>query len=181
MRSSSTPSLDGASTPSASVTYDVRRLPPKALAPLFDLLRSSDAPLPLASARAALEDIELDAVSLKSAVRETQGRYARSLVFRNAIAEVLVLTWMPGQSSPIHDHGASTCLVRIVSGIAHERVYARKRDGVRTNGRPRIFQTGEIAVQTHGDIHTLGNERASDETLITLHLYFPPLTSMQRF
>lgn len=121
MRAMGTSLSSASPVASTSVTYDLRRSPPKVLTQLFELLPPSDASLPLASARAALKDIKLDKTSLKSAVRETQSGYSRAIAFRNAIAEVLVLTWLPGQTSPIHDHGDSTCLVRVISGSANER------------------------------------------------------------
>ena len=63
MRSTGTPLVNSASSAAnPSVTYDLRRSPPKTLTELVKLLRSADAQLPLASPRAALENIALDAV-----------------------------------------------------------------------------------------------------------------------
>src|SRR5262249_2667130 len=91
--------------------------------------------------------------------------------------EMLVLTWASGQRSPVHDHGASTCVLRIVSGVATEHLYRRREDGaLRRDYMTRDLRAG-IVTQAPGDtLHSLGNNApAHGETLVTLHVYTPPL------
>ncbi len=42
--------------------------------------------------------------------------YGRNLVSGNDLYELLVLTWLPGQKTPIHDHAGQRCWMTVISG-----------------------------------------------------------------
>src|SRR5689334_6290806 len=62
-------------------------------------------------------------------VHFTESRYARNLVYKTADFECLVLCWLPGQRSPIHDHGDSICAVYTVDGRLSADNYRKTTNG----------------------------------------------------
>ena len=107
--------------------------------------------------------------------------YARHRVFRNEFAELLVLCWMPGQRTPIHDHNGSYGVVRVCEGVMWETLFTL--DPV----RGLAYQTGRewLSEQVTGadvpDIHQIGNPEVSGQNLVTLHLYSPPLKTLNTY
>ena len=62
-------------------------------------------------------------------VRFDPARYHRELMINADDYQILVLGWLPGQKSPIHNHRGSQCCVRVLQGTAVETVYTHTRDG----------------------------------------------------
>jgi len=93
----------------------------------------------------------------------------RTRVCLTAQFEILVLGWLPGQLSSVHDHGSSACGVRVIQGVATERVGTAE-----ALGAPRHHEA-EAALTSHpGEWHEIRND--GQERLITLHVYAPPLS-----
>ncbi len=92
---------------------------------------------------------------------------------------MLVLTWLPGQRSPVHDHGHSTCVVRVVRGVATENLYRLREGGAEKRAyMTRDLRPGIVTRAPGSSIHSLGNNAESGgETLVTLHIYSPPLSA----
>ena len=92
----------------------------------------------------------------------------------SSVEELIVLiVWLPGQFSPPHDHGGSTCTLRIMRGIATEQRFERVADGrVRVVEEDRYIP-GSIVSCDGADIHSLGNDRTNADPLVTLHVYRP--------
>ncbi|HYY42906.1 MAG TPA: cysteine dioxygenase family protein, partial [Pyrinomonadaceae bacterium] len=92
--------------------------------------------------------------------------------------EMLVLCWRPGQRTPIHDHNGSYGVVRVWSGIMWETLFEMdERAGLRYHAG-RDWTSGAITGADVPDIHQLGNPDVSGQDLVTLHLYAPPLGSL---
>ena len=130
-------------------------------------------------------------------------RYARHLVHRTKWFDVIVLTWMPGQMTPIHNHAGNLGWVRLVRGrIVEERFQlvpstasqgldvagevAAPRRGIElvSTGKTVVTEIGAIAtVDRQRAIHRLGNpkEHARDETAVTLHVYSKPYDACLAF
>ena len=81
---------------------------------------------------------------------------------------VVALVWLPGQSTPIHDH-VSWCVVGTYRGVEEESSYRLEGDHLvplATTLTPR----GVASFLTPpGDIHSVRN--ASDELAISIHVY----------
>ena len=85
---------------------------------------------------------------------------------------VVALVWLPGQSTPVHDH-VSWCAVGVYEGRETETHY--RLAGPR--GRRRLVEAGRAvnltgsvsAVAPPGDIHKVSNSGTS--TAISLHVY----------
>jgi cysteine dioxygenase len=104
-----------------------------------------------------------------------QGTYARHRVFRNELAELLVLCWRPGQRTPIHDHNGSYGAVRVCEGVMWETIFALNDAHKLYYQRAREWNAREVTAADVPDIHQLGNPEVSGQDLVTLHLYAPPL------
>jgi hypothetical protein len=94
-----------------------------------------------------------------------------------ADAQVWLLSWLPDQGTPLHDHGTSAGAFAVVQGTLHERVVAAGRDAVResvddlTIGRVRHFGPHYVHQVTN-----VGTEPA-----ISVHVYTPGLAWMNTY
>ncbi|MFI0981464.1 cysteine dioxygenase [Streptomyces sp. NPDC021093] len=83
--------------------------------------------------------------------------------------EVWLLSWVPGQASGAHDHGASSGVLTVLQGELTER----NDRGARTLG------TGAQYVSAPGHVHEVVNDAL--EPAVSLHIYFPGLTEMPMY
>jgi predicted metal-dependent enzyme (double-stranded beta helix superfamily) len=113
--------------------------------------------------------------------------YARRLLYqdpRNRFTAV-VMTWGPGQGTPVHDHGGLWCVEGVVEGRMQVTQYdVRASDGafeVTPVGAPiaaGVGSAGRLIPPT--DYHVLANAQP-DLTSITLHVYGGDLTGCRIF
>lgn len=127
-----------------------------------------------------LQEVEVEDAELRPFVGFKAGTYARHRVFRSEFVELLVLCWRPGQQTPIHDHNGSYGMVRVCEGVMWETLFEMGDDGLRYL-RAREWRPGETTGADVPDIHQLGNPEVSGQDLITLHLYAPPLGSINTY
>ncbi len=114
-------------------------------------------------------------VNLRDLKHFQQNQYARHLVLRTDNVEIIVVCWLPGQCSPVHGHGPSDAVMVILEGkMSFTNFYP---DGRKVSG---IWEPGDIGHAPVGVKHQIANY--SDEELVTLHIYSPPLqTELQGF
>jgi cysteine dioxygenase len=122
--------------------------------------------------------VEVMPDELRPHVSFKEGTYARHRVFVNEHAELLVLCWRPGQRTPIHDHNGSFGAVRVLNGVMWETIFGMGDERGLAYKYAREWTPGYTTGADVPDIHQLGNPDVSGEDLITLHLYAPPLTSL---
>jgi predicted metal-dependent enzyme (double-stranded beta helix superfamily) len=118
--------------------------------------------------------------------------YARRLLHRDEAEgfTVVVMTWGPGQSTPVHDHAGIWCVEGVVEGmmeVTHLELIEETADG-----RCRFVEQGHsvAGVGSSGalippfEYHSLGNA-LDDRVSVTVHVYggemdhcsvFEPLT-----
>jgi predicted metal-dependent enzyme (double-stranded beta helix superfamily) len=84
-----------------------------------------------------------------------------ALVHRAAGQEVWLMSWLPGQTTGLHDHGAATGAFTIVSGELTEHVLARGATHTVGIGQSRVFGPG----YTH-EVRNAGPDPA-----ISIHVY----------
>jgi cysteine dioxygenase len=118
------------------------------------------------------------AKELRPLVGFKEGTYARHRVFTSEHVELLVLCWLPGQRTPIHDHDGSYGVVRVCEGVMWETLFATDEARGLTYQSAREWTPGLITGADVPDIHQLGNPEVSGQNLITLHMYAPPLKSL---
>ena len=92
-------------------------------------------------------------------------------------AQVWLLSWLPEQGTPLHDHGTSAGAFSVVRGTLTERVVAAGRTGVRettdelTGGRVRHFGPHYV--------HQVTN--LADDPAVSVHVYTPGLAWMNTY
>ena len=112
--------------------------------------------------------------------------YARRLLHRNDALgyTAVVMTWGPGQGTPLHDHAGIWC----VEGVVEGRMDVTQFDLVEESAEACRFEAKgcvHAAVGSAGclippfEYHTLAN--ALDEPSITLHVYGGELTTCHVF
>jgi len=122
-----------------------------------------------------LSQIRIRKQDFQKFVVENSESYSRTSIACSAFAELLVLTWMPTQESPIHDHASSNCGIRVLEGKLTETIYqaVENIEGVARMIGVSDWSTGIVGSSSLATIHKVTNQ--TDERLISLHLYSPPL------
>lgn len=105
------------------------------------------------------------------------GHYARRLLFRDDELDwtAVVMTWAPGQATPLHDHDGSWCVEGVVEGEIEVTMYDHLgQEGGLHRFRRRHTQhadPGEAgALIPPYEHHVLANP-SSDRVAVTLHVY----------
>jgi predicted metal-dependent enzyme (double-stranded beta helix superfamily) len=90
--------------------------------------------------------------------------------------EVWLLTWLPGQSTDLHDHGGSSGAFLVFDGTLTEET-------VTSDARPRATarELGEGAGRRFGPRHIHRVTNRSTRPAISIHVYGPALTTMTRY
>jgi cysteine dioxygenase len=124
--------------------------------------------------RAFAASVDLDAVDLSPYRRFQTKCYARNTVVLNEHFELVVICWLPGQMSTIHDHGDSYCLYLVVEGEMTEEQYRAVPGGDPVRTGERRFERGGITIAEGSEVHRIRN--AGSDRLVTIHIYSPPLS-----
>jgi cysteine dioxygenase len=155
-----------------------RRAEAFSLSSLVETLGGLEAPPELSQVDEWMRRVEVSREELRPHVGFKEGTYARHRVFIRDYAEVLVLCWRPGQRTPIHDHAGSFGAVRVLEGFMWETLFEMDDAEGLLYKSSREWTPGYVTGADIPDIHQLGNPDISGADLITLHLYAPPLTSL---
>lgn len=103
--------------------------------------------------------------------------YARRLLYQDPANRytAVVMTWGPGQGTPVHDHGGLWCVEGVVEGEMQVTQYDVQPDRgafrVEAVGQPLragVGSAGRLIPPT--DYHVLANAQA-DAASVTLHIY----------
>jgi cysteine dioxygenase len=132
----------------------------------------------LSEVDAWMRQVEVGRDELRPYVGFKEGTYARHRVHLGRHAELLVLCWRPGQRTPIHDHDGSFGAVRVLQGVMWETLFEMDACDGLVYKSAREWTPGHVTGADVPDIHQLGNSDVSGQDLITLHLYAPPLASL---
>jgi predicted metal-dependent enzyme (double-stranded beta helix superfamily) len=103
-------------------------------------------------------------------------------IYRDPRVDVWLISWLPSQSTELHDHGGSSGVFTVLSGELSEAVLnapfdrrtretARLREMVRPTGATVCFGPHYIH-----DVRNLG-----DAPAVSVHAYSPPLSSMNYY
>jgi rhodanese-related sulfurtransferase/mannose-6-phosphate isomerase-like protein (cupin superfamily) len=84
--------------------------------------------------------------------------------------DVWVISWLPGQSTGFHDHGASSGAFVVATGLLEEQ---------RPGERARVVRAGTSRAFRPGYTHDVRN--VSFAPAISIHAYSPPLTEMNEY
>jgi predicted metal-dependent enzyme (double-stranded beta helix superfamily) len=83
---------------------------------------------------------------------------------------VVVMVWLPGQQTPVHDH-LSWCVTAVLQGTEHEEIFAPAAGGT---GLEVVARNDNLvgtvsAFAPPGDIHRVSN--AGNQTAVSMHVY----------
>ena len=124
-------------------------------------------------------DITVDDVDEHATFNDSH--YVRNLMHGGEHYHAVVLCWHSGQRSPIHNHAESTCGLMVLKGTATETVFEHTPCGQVKAISSRDLVEGEVCVSQDDDTHQVSNLQPAGQDLITLHIYTPPLLSMDSF
>jgi 3-mercaptopropionate dioxygenase len=113
--------------------------------------------------------------------------YARRLLYRDpeGLYTAVVMTWGPGQGTPLHDHAGIWCVECVVDGEMEVRQY----DLLETRHDRYVFEPQARIEAVRGtagclippfEYHTLANRR-TDASSVTLHIYGGEMTHCHAF
>ena len=148
------------------------------LAGLVERLSRAAAPPAFGELNELLAGVSVSDEELRPYVSFKEGTYARHRVRLSEHAELLVLCWRPGQRTPIHDHAGSFGAVKVLRGVMWETLFEMEEGSGLAYKSGREWTPGHVTGADVPDIHQLGNPDVSGRDLVTLHLYAPPLTSL---
>ena len=104
-------------------------------------------------------------------------QYRRVRLYRDESWEALLLCWLPGQGTSVHDHGGSVGVSVVIAGCLEERRWVRVGEGqpLALAGESSCA-ADEASIERLDTIHEMRN--ASAQPAISLHLYSPPLSRL---
>ncbi len=102
--------------------------------------------------------------------------YKRNIVHVSSKCEFTVLCFKKGQITPIHDHGGSLGITIIRKGTFTEELFNKLPTGMIAPTFTRRFHMSELSYINLATIHRVSN--AHNGNLVTMNIYFPPLTLM---
>ena len=94
--------------------------------------------------------------------------YGRQLVYDGGYFEIMVMSWVPGDVSAIHDHGATQWGAVQCFGQGSHWAY-QLNDQVLETKEYTDFSPGQIVRVNHDLIHQMGNY--SQDSFLSLHVY----------
>jgi cysteine dioxygenase len=139
-------------------------------------LDTSQDQIPLDSLQQQLADTTIPLADVQDQIIFRPERYQRNLIQAGPHYYALVMCWQSGQQSPIHDHRAASCGVKVLHGTATEIRFQRDANGMLTVADTSHFVTGAVCGSFDADIHQIRND--ASENLITLHIYSPFLNNV---
>ncbi len=94
--------------------------------------------------------------------------YGRQMVYQGKHFEIMVMSWLPGDYSAVHDHGHTTWgAVQVFGHVMHQTFAVRK--GVFALSKKEILPYGSVVKVNNPLIHQMGN--ITSGPYLTLHIY----------
>lgn len=133
--------------------------------------------------KAAMERYTLNEAEWgRFALHDATRNYSRNgIVDINGNANLLILVWLPGKSSAIHDHANAHCCMKILKGQLTESLYAVPAEGEAAHQlvpRQQTVLQREVVgyISDKIGLHKISN--SASDVLVSLHLYTPPYAAM---
>jgi len=105
----------------------------------------------------------MDLIDYKKYVQYKEDTYNRNIVWKDENIEVVVISWMANQDSPIHNHTRGGCLFRVLEGILDEHLYTTQDIKYKTYTNKNGF------AYIHNDIGT--HKMLPKHNTVSLHIY----------
>lgn len=107
--------------------------------------------------------------------------YKRNTIAESPWFELLALCWRSGHCTPVHDHQGHSCAFRVITGTGTEIRYKQTPSGLLCPAASIEMPTGYVCAAEDADIHQVANMQAPGIDLVTLHIYSPPISKMNRY
>jgi len=102
-------------------------------------------------------------------------KYARNLVEINEDFELIVICWLPGHESPIHNHSSQNCWMSVVEGDIEEIYFSvDKATGKLTQGPTNLYKQGMVGY-LYDDLALHKVRPVNGIRGVTIHLYNKPI------
>ena len=95
--------------------------------------------------------------------------YGRKMVHHGGHFEIMVMSWIPGDFSAIHDHGYTQWGAVQVFGPAEHATFRIKDGQISTLDRW-VFTPGDVVGVSHNLVHQMGNT-TENTRFLSLHIY----------
>ncbi len=154
---------------------------PQCLSELVQFLDSLEERAPQQELNRLLTELEVSPELLSDFINFSDCTYHRNLITEAKWYELLCICWQSGQRSPIHNHAQSTCGLRIVEGVATETIFEPTASGQIKAVKSSDFSEGFVCTSEDADIHQVSNLQSPGKNLVTLHIYSPPLRTMDTY
>lgn len=112
-----------------------------------------------------LDDITIEHPELSQHIVLDPKKYHRSVVISDKKLEMVVISWLPNQSSDVHGHPGE-CIYKVLRGTLQEDLYSKR--SIKKN----VFSEGKTEyICNNIGYHAVKN--IEDSYAITLHVYSP--------
>ncbi len=145
---------------------------------LLGTLDQYESRIPLDVLDDALQRVELSCDCVSDQLIFHDDHYQRNLLHEGPAYQALIICWLNGQRSLIHDHVGSSCGVKILRGTATETIFDWSDNRMIYPTRTSMLQEGAVCAAQDMDIHQISNLQADNRDLVTLHIYSPKLARM---
>lgn len=116
------------------------------------------------------------AVELKALpVRFSSEPYTRIVLSRDESLEVGLICFAAGQTSSVHDHRGSNCVIRVLKGKVLETHFADAGDGTLAHAGHHYPTPGSVSGLDGEQLHQLSNVDTTGSVI--LNFYSPPFQS----
>ena len=157
------------------------RFIPAPLVPLVEYLDSLGERATIPTLLDLLGNSKVTMADLEPFVCFKDETYQRVRICSGDHYEMLVVCWMSGQQSPIHDHAHSTCCFKVMQGVCTETVFDLSAGMHVVEREQHDLPEGYMAASQDTDTHKVSNLQPPGSNLVTLHIYSPPLGAMRRY
>lgn len=165
---------------SATAPIDPKKAYPR-LRPLIEYLDGLNGRADLDLLGELLTNLKLSRADIEAACIFGARGYRRNTISRSDHYELLALCWRSGHCTPIHDHKGVSCAFKVIHGTGTEtRFRITDSEQIAPVGSVDMAP-GYLCAARDEDIHQVANFQSPGKDLVTLHIYSPPIKSMNVF
>ncbi|HXZ00666.1 MAG TPA: cysteine dioxygenase family protein [Stellaceae bacterium] len=123
--------------------------------------------------------VDLDVVGLEKLLPPPGDfPYGRMLLYQDETMEVILMNWARNKQSLPHDHGLSEGWAKVLRGTASHVCYKTGSEPPHAVSHQEVDE-GDVFYAPKYMVHHTGNP--TEDVLVTLHFYFPPIENMEVF
>ena len=100
-------------------------------------------------------------------IKYNKATYNRNIIYSNENFEVIIITWLPRQHTPVHFHPNNGCILKLLYGSLNEiRITDKTYSDKKINENDIGYMSNDYGS------HIISNN--SNKPAISLHIYSPP-------